>query len=105
MGNLVLSVLGSGGGEGDMFVPSFHGKKMEERKQWVREEEEQTMRHKVKEEGQRERERWVGNGEPRAQHCQEWRWGGGDILVASSHGKRLEEREHAFPLCPPRGCK
>jgi hypothetical protein len=73
MGNLVLSILGIGGGEGDMFVASSHGKKMEEQKQWVREEEERTMRHKVKEEGRREREGWVGNGEPCAQHCQEWR--------------------------------
>jgi hypothetical protein len=31
MGNLVLNVLGSGSGEGDMFVVSSHGKKMEER--------------------------------------------------------------------------
>ncbi len=30
MGNLMLSIPGSGGGEGDMFVASFHGKKMEE---------------------------------------------------------------------------
>jgi hypothetical protein len=33
MGNIVLSVLGSGDGEGDMFVVGSHGKKMEERKQ------------------------------------------------------------------------
>jgi hypothetical protein len=31
--------------------------------------------------------------------------GGGDMFVTSSHGKRLEEQEHAFPLCSPRGCK
>jgi hypothetical protein len=24
---------------------------------------------------------------------------GGDMFVVSSHVKRLEEREHAFPLC------
>jgi hypothetical protein len=80
MGNLVLSVLGSGGGEGNMFLVSSHGKKMEERKQWVREEEERTMRHEVKEEGRREREGWVGNGEPCAQYCQECWWGKGICL-------------------------
>jgi hypothetical protein len=64
MGNLMLSILGRGGGEGDMFIASSHGKKMEERKQWVREEEEQTMRHEVKEEGRREREGWVGKWWP-----------------------------------------
>jgi hypothetical protein len=31
--------------------------------------------------------------------------GEGDMIVASSHGKRLEEREHAFPLCSPRSCE
>ncbi len=41
----MLSILGSGGGEGDMFVVSSHGKKMEEWKQWAREEEERMMRH------------------------------------------------------------
>jgi hypothetical protein len=60
MGNLMLNVLGSGSGEGDMFIVSSHGKKMKEQKWWVREEKERTMRHKVKEEGRREREGWVG---------------------------------------------
>jgi hypothetical protein len=36
MGNLMLSVLGSGGGDGDMFVASSHRKKIKEWKQWVR---------------------------------------------------------------------
>jgi hypothetical protein len=40
------------------------------------------MRHKVKEEGHREREGWIGDGEPRAQHCQEWWWGEGICLSA-----------------------
>jgi hypothetical protein len=31
--------------------------------------------------------------------------GGGDMFVPSSHGKRLEEQEHAFPLYSPRGCE
>ena len=28
-----------------------------------------------------------------------------DMFVTSSHGKRLEEQEHAFPLCSPCGCE
>ncbi len=39
-----------------------------------------------------EKEGWDGNGQLRAQRCREWRWGKG-MFVASSHGKKMEERE------------
>jgi hypothetical protein len=38
------------------------------------------MRHEVKEEGHREKEGWVGIGEPCAQHFQVWQWGKGVCL-------------------------
>ncbi len=50
-GTLCSVSLGVGVGEGDMFVPSSHGKKMKEREQWAREEEEWMMRREVEEEG------------------------------------------------------
>jgi hypothetical protein len=91
MRNLVLSIAGVAVGEGDMFVASYHGKKMEEREQWAREEEEQTMRCKVEEEG-RKIEGGVG---------WQWQWGTlcsallgvavgeEDMFVASSHRKKM----------------
>ncbi len=45
--------LGVAVGDGDVFVAISHGKKIEEREQWAREEEEQTMRCKVEEEGRK----------------------------------------------------
>ncbi len=95
MGNLVLSGSGVVVGEGEMFVASSHGKKMEEQEGWAREEEERTMRHKVEE----ERRKIKGEGGAG------WGWGTlcsvssgvavgeGDMFVASSHRKKMEEQE------------
>ncbi len=78
-----------------MFIASSHGKKMKEREQWVREEEERMMRRKVEEEGCK----FEGEGGAGGQ------WGTsypvllgvvvreGDMFVASSHGKKMKEQE------------
>jgi hypothetical protein len=87
--------VGVGVGEGDTFVASSYGKKMEERERWASEKEERTMRREVEEEGCKiEGEGGVGR-----------RWGTlcsassgvavgeGDMFVASSHRKKMEEQE------------
>jgi hypothetical protein len=72
MGNLVLSIVGSGSEGRGYIVLSSHEKKMEEGEGWAREEEERTMRHKVEEEGHKiEGEGGVG-----------WQWG---ILCSQPH--------------------
>ncbi len=52
-GTSCSALLGVAVGEGDIFVASSNGKKMEDRERWAREEEEWRMRRKVEEEGQK----------------------------------------------------
>jgi hypothetical protein len=72
-------------GKGDVFVTSFHGKKMEEGEQWAREEEERTMRCEVEEEGRKIK------GEGGAG----WQWG---TSCSASLGVAVGERD---VVCKP----
>ncbi len=78
-----------------MFDASFHGKKMEKREQWAREEEEWMMRCKVEEEGCKI-EGEGGAGWQCGTLCSVLLGvvvGEGDMFVASSHRKKMKEQE------------
>jgi hypothetical protein len=83
MGNLVLSIVKSGGGGRGYVCPKLPQKEDGGVDIWAREEEKQMMscRWRRRDAKSREREGQDGDGEPCAWRCWEWQWGKGICLL------------------------